>query len=107
VAGKGVLTGKVVGAAATEGGDGRNGSNVQEEARSLVPELHTSTTNIRPGLAGDEKQGNEPSLVAAEVDGVIHDGGQSSGPWMTKPRAKGVLGSEEKPTMNGRRFSRR
>jgi hypothetical protein len=52
--------------------------------------------DIRPGLAGDGKQGNEHSPVAAEVLHVIHSGGQSSGLMMTKLRANEVLRSEDK-----------
>jgi hypothetical protein len=52
--------------------------------------------DIGPGLAGDGKQRNERSLAAAEVVRTIYGGGWSSGPTMTKPRAKGALGSEDK-----------
>jgi hypothetical protein len=90
VAGKGILTSEAVGAAATEGDDGGNGSKVQEEAPSSVPELHTSAMDIRPGLANDGKQGNVHSLTVAEVIHVIRGGGWSSGPMMTKPRTKEV-----------------
>jgi hypothetical protein len=72
VAEKGVLTGEAVGTAATEGGDGGNDYKVWEEAPSSVPELHTSTTDNRPGLANDGKQGNERSPVVAEVVRMIH-----------------------------------
>jgi hypothetical protein len=85
---KGVLTGEAVGAAATEGGDGGNISKVQEEAPSSVPELHTSTMEIRPNLASDEKQENGNSPAAADVVRVIHGGGRSGA---LISRAKGVL----------------
>jgi hypothetical protein len=96
VGGNGILIGEVVGMAATEGGDSGNSSKVWEEAPSSVPELHTSAMDIRLGLAGDGKQGNEHSPAAAEVVRVIHGGGWSSGLMMMKPRAKGALGCEDK-----------
>jgi hypothetical protein len=96
VAGKGILTSEAVGAVATEGDDSGNGSKVQEEAPSSIPELHTSAMDIRPGLANDGKQGNVHSLTVAEVIHVIRGGGWSSGPMMTKPRTKEALGSDHK-----------
>jgi hypothetical protein len=55
VTGKGVLTGEVVRAAATDGIDCGNGFHVDECAPSTASKLHTSTLDIRQSLANEEK----------------------------------------------------
>jgi hypothetical protein len=47
-------------------------------------------------LSVTRSEDERSSLVAAEVMRVIRCGGQSSGPTMMKPRAKGALGREDK-----------
>jgi hypothetical protein len=59
VAGRGVLTGDAVGAAAADGVEGGNDFKVGEGAPSSAPDLHMSDTDIRPCLTGDKKQRSE------------------------------------------------
>jgi hypothetical protein len=92
---QGVLTSEAVRVAATNGVEGGNDFKVEEDAPSLPSELHTSVTDIRQCLTGDEKHENESSPAAADVARVIHGGGQGSGPMIPKPRAKGAQGSED------------
>jgi hypothetical protein len=92
---KGVLTGEVVGAVATDGVEGGNDSQVSEGAPNPASQLHTSTTDNRQSLAGDEKQGERSSPVTAEVTRMIHDGRQRSGLMIMKLGANGPQGNED------------
>jgi hypothetical protein len=78
---------------ATDSVDSGNGSKVGEAAPSPAPYLYTSITDIRQGLAGDEKYRGGSSPVVAEIIHVICDGQQRNGPMMTIPRVKEAQGS--------------